>query len=1145
MVHTTNAKRNIRTLTKMCAFAQLYFDTREIPAMFEDFLPYFSTSFTEGAYVVVGLMNLLLPTAPAPADVEQLQPQFYLPTFFHLWALVNRSKNFDINFVDLLSRLARDSLLAKHVPFSEHGIFTKDQSSLMFTAMLRLLEIPVGQATSPYSSVVDLSAGLALLLDRDQRKHPTAHHIARWVVMSLSPACLNGSDSILTNLEGLIQAIETFFHPSNSGAWTKTLSQLVYYLADFFVMRWNREKSGELEVPEERRLDDELKRRFVLCLREVIFMGIYAKSGTAMNFSLSTLQSLAYLEPSLILPGALQRIYPSMQGLVEVHRTTSSLRSLQVLSRTIVRTRGFRCHVTTLLGLALPGIDANDLDKTLHTLSFIQSVCYNFPLHDMTKGRDDVRGSSLAVQWITSEVDRMEREGAGVDLDYVNGLSDADEAMILRSSTASLGEFLISLLGRVFTLLENLPDASRVRSGSPEENVVNTLPATFTPLLSALSPELYDMALGKIADFVANHVIHQARDAMAFICNALCKINPQKALKRLVPMLVQAIRTEIDENGAASTRTTGSDVLPRDRGLVWNISMLSMCVVHVGETVLEHKTALFDIAVFMQQNCKGIPTVHVSNFIHHLLLNLTVTYTVDYSIFEPDVLARGIQIEDFGRSPRACDLTIKWHVPKREEIEFAVELFKSQAESALERLRSLTSDTSPVKRDGTGKEWSDEMSRNLVLLRLIISGVSVLFDPLTWPQKLEDSSEANGDVTMPDVNGHVPGDGAVDDADDMLGETDEEHVKPTFPYSAGYPLKIDDPLYSVVHNLRVKTGELLHHIHDFLTQKQEDDVSCFNALYTVYRSWFVDVGIERSAQVLDRVTRLLAADIHPYKVSGLRKEYPRPLLLRRANVYHLQRLRHNAAPRKKTDLDKKLLLDLAESCVSLYTDIRKNAQSAGEAAIKVIIGARPLVIPHLLDAFEHAIETNDYPRIKGAMFSLLFGSLAKTLGRDWRFTPSLIRSFIAVSTVDKPSIQKLATGATYQVMDYGRPLERLVLLDEDVVKALAPREPLQEKILKKRDLIRKKRSKIEGRKAALASELVDLARASHWKKASRTAAIVINLGLRFDTIASENMVNLVTMGTVDSHPGLRGLYSGALVAVSFSSPSPSARAYRP
>ena len=1132
MVHTSNIKRNIRTLTKLCTFAQLYFDPREIPAMLEEFLPYFTTSFAEGAFVVVGLLNLLMPTSPAPADNPKLHPQHYLPTFFHLWSLVNRSKTFDINFLDMFSRLARDSLPTKNVSFTEYGIFTQDQSSLIFTAILRLLEIPVGQATSPYSAVVDLSAGLGLILDRDQRKHPIAHHIARWIVMSLSPACLNKPDSILARLEGLIQAVETFFHPSNSGAWTKTLSQLVYYLSDFFVMRWNRERSGEMEVPEGRRLTDELKRRFVLCLREVIFMGIYAKSGTAMNFSLSTLQGLAYLEPDLILPGALQRIYPSMQGLVEVHRTTSSLRSLQVLSRIMVRTKGFRCHVTTMLGLALPGIDANDLEKTLHTLSYIQSVCYNIPFYDLTEGRDDISGSLLAVQWITSEVGRMEQEGANVELDYATGLTDEDEELILRSSTAGVGEFLGSFLGRVFTLLENLPDASRVRSGSPEENVVNTLPAAFTPLLACLSPELYDLALGKIADFVGNHVIHQARDAMAFICNALCKVQPEKALKRFVPMLIQSIRTEIDENGAASTRNTGSDVLPRDRGLVWNVSMLSMCVVHVGDAVLKYKEDLFGIAVYMQKKCKGIPTVHISNYIHHLLLNLTVTYTVDYSIYEPAVMAKGLGPDDWGRIPKPSEINIKWHVPSKAEIEFAIELFQSQGEGALQHLISLTNENSLIKRDGTGKEWSDEMSRNLVLLRLLLSGVSVLFDAAAVSEDAGPTKvSSDGDVEMANANGYIPEEQDSAESDAVLGESADDEVKPTFKYPVGYLLDKEDPLYKSIHHLRKRMGELLHEVHLFLTEKQEDDVACFGPLYTAYRSWFIDVGIERSAHVLDRVTRLYAADIHPYKVSGLRKEYPRPLLLRRANVYHLQRLRHNAAPRPKSDLDKRLLLDLAESSVSLYTEIRRNAQSAGESAVKAIIGARPLVIPSLLEALEKAVSTNDYPRIKGAIYTLLFGSLSKTISRDWRFAPFLIKSFIAASTADKPSIQKLCSGATFQVMDYGRPLERMVILDKEVIQAIGPAESVETEVVKKRGFIMKKRRLIEAKKAALANELVDLARISHWKKASRTAAIVINLGLRFDSIASENMIDLVTLGTIDSHPGLRGLYSGALVAL--------------
>jgi proteasome activator subunit 4 len=1128
--HPPNIKRNIRTLTKMCTFAQSYFDPKEIPAMFEEIMPFFSTSFSEGAFVVCGLLNLLLPTHPAPADIPRLLPQEYLPTIFHLWSLVNRSRLFDTQNIDTLSRLARENLTVSYVPFSQYGIFTREQNSHMFTAILRLLEIPVGQATSPYSSTVDLGAGLAVMLERDPRKHPVVHHIARLICMSLSPACLEHPDSVLT-----------------SGSWTRPLAQFIYYLADFFVLRWNRERSGEMEVPEDRRLNAAVKRRFVLCLREVTFMGIFSKSDKAMQYALSALQSLAYLEPNLILPGALQKIYPAMQGLVEVHRTISSIRALHMLSNVMAKTKGFRCHVTTLLGLALPGIDPNDLEKTVHTLQYVQGVCYLVPFHDLTKAKkaadeklsksgtstptEDAGGDTgLAVQWITEQVGRLESAQGNTEIDYDQELSDEDEAMILRSSTTGLNDFLISFLGRVFTLLENLPDASRVRSGSPEEYVVNHLPACFTPLLAALSPELYDVALDKIANFISNHVIHQAKDAIAFICNSLVKINPEKALKRLLPGIIASIRTEVEDIGAGSTRTTGAEVLPRDRALVWNLNILSMCVVHVGDAVLEWKDELIELAEYMQQRCRGTPTVHVSNFIHHLLLNLTCTFTVDYSIYEKDELERGLSTESWGRQVDVERVNIKWHTPSPAEIEFAIKLFEAHSNTAMTALTALTSSESPIKREGTGKDWSDEVSRNLTLLRLIISGISVLFD-VSHDQNTECTTAEDNDSESDAMDTE----GIDDDAG--LGEADDEEVKPTFQYESGYPLKRGDAQYKLIHDLRHKIGEVLHTVHQFLIRNQPDDVPCFNSLYNAYRSWFIDVGIERSAHVLDRIAKLLSNDERPFKFSGLRKQYPRPLLVRRANVYHLQRLRHNANPRPKTDLDILLLLDIAESSISLYTEIRRTAQTAVDSAVKCVLGARPLVVPTLLEALIKAIEENDYPRIKGAMFSLLFGGLHKTISRDWRFAPKLIKCFIEVTGTDKPSIQKLAQNATFQILDMGKAMERMVILDKDVVEEIAyvigsdEDAVVQQKVTKRRDYIKQKRARIEGKKAELSQELVNIAATAHWKKVQRTAAIIFNLGMRYDTIASKEMIDLVVKGSVDQHPSLRTFFSGTLVGL--------------
>ncbi|KAK3361733.1 hypothetical protein B0T24DRAFT_113953 [Lasiosphaeria ovina] len=1119
--HQGSRRRQQKHLVKLCLHANSYFDPAERRAMLEELLPYFSTSAMTNAYIVVGSLNILIPTGAAPPSEPQSQPSDFVPTFFHLWSLMTRSKSFDVCFIDIFSRMARDYLHCTHVPFTEHGIFTRQQSDLIFTAILRLTEIPVGQANSPYASL-DYASGLGVFLEKDKKKHPVPYMIARWIAHSLSPLCLGQESSVLSSLEGLMESIDTFFHPSNQGSWTSFLAQLTFFLTDIFVSRWNREQSGELDVPAQRRITPELKKRFVLALKEVTFMGLFAKSSKVVNYYYSTLQGLTYLEPDLMLPGALQRFYPSLQGLVEVHRTTSSLCGLQMIANIMSKQKGFRCHITALLALALPGIDANDLGKTQYTLNFIQSVAYSIPFVPLVHETDGIHDTSLAMNWVQGEMERMEREGQDVKINYAEELTDEDEASILRSSTAGLGEFVLALLGKVFALLENLPDASHLRTGSPEDNVINTLPAALLPLFASLSPELFDMALDKLATFVSSHVVHQARDAMAWICNALCKVNPEKTLKAFIPMLIVNIRNEIDYNGAASDRSSGSEVLPRDRALVWHVSMLSMCVVHVGGEVLKYKSELFGIAQYMQEKCRGLPTIHISNYIHHLLLNLTLTYPIDNALYEPQVISRGPDIHDWGRITTPSELTIKWHRPSKSELVFAVELFESQVRDASERLVQLMSNDPPVSRKGKNKEWSDELSRSLTALRLVVSGVSTLFDP----------RHASGEVDGSDGDGNDDGDVVMEEDDDPLAEVaDDEELKRQFHYAAGYLLSNKDPIYARIHELREDVGRLLSRTHSFLNANQEDDVACFTSLYATYRTWITDVGIERSAHPLERLVRLYKADISPFKISGLRKIYPRPLLVKRADAYHLQRVKYNSAYRKKSELDKRLLLDLAQSCTSSYADVRRVAQTAQDSSLKVLIGGRPLVIPVIMETLRKALDANDHDRIKGAIYTLLFTTLLKTLMRDWRFAPELMRLYIETAGVDKTSIQNLGSTALYPLLDFGKSFERMIIFDRSIVETIRPAEDCSEVINRRHEFIKERRTKVEEKKAELGLELTNKAKVSHWKIANRCAIFALNLSLRFETLANPEFIDLVARGTNDPHPGLRSNFLSAFSAI--------------
>ncbi|PTB65615.1 hypothetical protein BBK36DRAFT_1121195 [Trichoderma citrinoviride] len=1119
--HQTHRRRAAKQLLRLTINAHTYFDPRERRAMLQEFLPYFSLNDLQNAFVVIGALNSLLPSHPAPESEVGSHPADFFPTLFHLWSLVNRSKTVDVAFIDLFSRIARDHSNCSYVPFGEHGIFTKAQSDVIFTAILRLTLIPVGQANSPYTPL-DYLAGTGVYFEKDKKKYPIAYMIARLIVSSLSPICCEKEESILSSLEGLIESIDTFFHPSNQGAWSGMLAQLVLYLTDAFVSRWNREQSSELEVPKERKIDGALKQRFVNALKEVTFMGIFSKSTRVAQIYTNALQGLAYLEPDLVLPGALQRFYPSLQGLVEVHRTTSSLNGLQMIANIMSKLKGYRCHITALLALALPGIDANDLNKTQYTLHFIQAVAHSIPIVPLTSGESHIHDTTLAMEWVQGEMARMELEGQNVKIDYNAELTDEDEAMILRSSTAGFGEFLITLLGKVFTLLENLPDANQVRGGTPEDSVVNALPAALSPLFASMSPELFDIALEKIATFVSSHVVHQARDAMAWILNALCKVNPEKTLKVFIPMFVVSIRNEIDLNHAASDRTSGTDYLPRDRALVWHVTMLAMSVVHVGREVLNYKDELLGIAQYMQEKCRGLPTILVSNYIHHLLLNLTHTYPIDHALYEPEVLERGLDVTDWGKTTAPADLTIKWHQPSPPEIEFAVELFASQTKSAAEQLELLLSDAPPVARKGKNKEWSDEVSRLMQQIRLVISGMATMFDP----------KRASGETIGKNSGaGHDDMDVDAEDEDPLAEVAEDEELRPQYRYKAGYLLSPSDPVYERIHDLREQLGQLLTKTHSFLLQNEEDDVDCFTTLYIAYRTWITDVGIERSAHPLERHLRLYKSDIAAFKIKGLRKVYPRPLLIKRAEAYQMSRMKHNASARQKSELDKRLLLDLAQSCLSSYADVRRVAQSAQDSSLKVLIGGKPLVIPVILEGFRKSIENNDHDRIKGAMYSLFLTSLLRTLMRDWRFAPDAMKLYIQTAGIDKPSIQTIGSSIIYSLIEFGKQLERTVVIDASLVDTIKPAEDVSQAIGNRRRFILQRREKVEASKADLGLWLTRLAEGAHWKIASRCAIFATNLCLRFDTIAPPEFVDLVAKGTNDPHPGLRNYYLSAFTTL--------------
>jgi len=362
---------------------------------------------------------------------------------------------------------------------------------------------------------------------------------------------------------------------------------------------------------------------------------------------------LAYLEPDLIIPGALKRFYPSMQGLLEAHRTTASLASLSILMPTISRHRIYRNHVTTLLGLALPGIDPNDLGKTTLSLTFMISTCMLIPLWNLS---DEGDGTATASRWINEQMEILETMPGDdypsqrnkdnddmIDNESVLGttLSDSEADVIARSSTGGLDEWVTSFFNQIIGFLTNMPDTHK-SAKTAEEIMIPMVTLAVSTVLQALEPKLFTLALGKMQRFITENVFHNAGEATASICRCFVEIRPEESLAAFLKPTVLNIREEIIGNGAGkSGRITTTEVLPRDRTLLWHLRIFfALLGPRTGDALLKDlrkpDSLIGGVIELTTKECRGSMYHYIGKSLINVISSLTGIYTLGQPLLRKD-----------------------------------------------------------------------------------------------------------------------------------------------------------------------------------------------------------------------------------------------------------------------------------------------------------------------------------------------------------------------------------------------------------------------------------------------------------------------------------------------------------------------------
>ncbi|CDS14218.1 hypothetical protein LRAMOSA06388 [Lichtheimia ramosa] len=1004
-----HSEKHINAVVRLADHAQRFFPPSATKEVLDTFLPMFSVDSMKDVAKTQGYLVLFLPsTIPRhsitnerlPGGESAIHPKEYLPTLFSMWSIITASSTYDSQFITQLANIAEANIDDPSI--DDTGLFTREQIKAVFTVGLQMMSIPVGSkdgsgigggrrsGSTGYGSngrKNDIKAGDALLLRGKLERYRS---LAKFIIYSIIPENEDGASYVLTLLEELVQATELYYHPSNYGTWSFYLTLFMHHVAEMFLKRWQEEEESSCNTPSTRRLTPALRKRFVLIIRPLTYLSIFGKDSFIVRTTQKTLKYLCWLEPNLIFPGLLERIYPSLETLTEAPRDHYAAGGK---------------HLLPLLDLATPGIDMNDPIKSVITMLFINAVVALVPVSDLTTGSSGYdNGYGGGIDYEGMDIDPSDPEAQ---------LPREEEDRLCKTSTGVFEDWMAKFLRRVFAMvflylqavvfqggtnqtcisqLENLPQQNRTKNdGAYETGLTTMVMHTCDTLFGQLSDDMYNLALRMVVDFVGGQVLSNAIHAGGLLCTAIASADPAKAAKHLIPLCIGNIMSEL-EHGAASTIVNSATSTPiqSDSTLHWYQGILFSTVAAMGSELLNYKTEIINVLKEMTEKCKSRTGFTWSGkLLRASLKTLLAIYPREFRSLTPkewnskECMAKSHLL--WGKPGDPKDLQIDWHVPTKEEIDFGMELLETFVVPSMNQVRELISDYGSSESSMATHEWTNLFCRHLSLIRNGLMGSTCLIP----------------------CNGFEPENEAdyMDDDNDII-----YHLEHPPKFSADYPLNDpQDPTYQRARQLRKDIIQLTHEAIQFFQSKREDDLESLKVIIKISRTLVDDQGIDKKGMDGHSARYTMAHTM--YKTPLGHKHYPRGILVHRAYLLHLRRLRTNVKMNTHASvLGSTFLRDLLDLSLSSYAEIRKLSQSTLNAALRNFGGARKEIVPLIVDVLEpkEKVDKDAYAnKMKGALYLLQQKNILSPCIHRSDLTPKFVLSICKAQHEDKPSIQEL------------------------------------------------------------------------------------------------------------------------------------------
>lgn len=410
---------------------------------------------------------------------------------------------------------------------------------------------------------------------------------------------------------------------------------------------------------------------------EPTLQAVYSRSGS-LDISIA-LHNLATMRPAMVVPPLLERLKTSLTSLTEPHRVTAAMSAVAAVARPMLRGADADypegpTHVVPFLLAVLPGLDPNDIKKTLVTLHFILIFTWMVPFIDC---------SSAHEHWD--------------DL--------TEEELLTCESTAQFEDFVLVFMDRLFVIIESSV-LEHVRLDTKESDGVRSktdavmetaISSAATAVLMQCSPKIFKEALRKFKAFATESTFETnvSGSMVGVMLRVFARIDSESTLAAFMPKLCEELTELLSTDEALHEENP-----PRD--LMYRLVLFMHAMECDGTVLLKYVPDILPILDRALKLHATYAQARACEVLSHMLTSLCYIDLKEWKSSPKDygqAPEKWLPIREWGYGCLLKDANFTWHVPCAEEAACAQMLLDRYLKAEVSRLRQWLNGERPMCRE--------------------------------------------------------------------------------------------------------------------------------------------------------------------------------------------------------------------------------------------------------------------------------------------------------------------------------------------------------------------------------------------------------------------------------------------------------------